>query len=1167
MKVFFFVLAVAAFIAADSVHAQQLTTKTWPRGTLVSHFEDGGRVNTFHNGYLYLGASTRTSVYDIRNPDRPTIANRWDVGINGHLWWKMGNLFSRHYVNPEIQASGYKYSDLSAMPKITPWTGAAPVPLRGIPDLNFFPYIYYSFDNHKVLDQRSGQEVARFNFIGQNGFTGGTALRIGNLLFWVAETPNTGVVVYDVGTPSNIRLLDMLPGVTQYTTYYAVWRNYLVLAVGQNINAGGKSLIAIDYSDPTNLSVAFGFPTESVGAGRYIFFQDEFGFMAKFNRAVRVNMEQRTVEPLPLNFKLPPGESLDDFQVLPLGHLLVISGSEGADDDTFIITHQDGLDKKRPYVGYHLPVAGAANQPRTTTVGLVINETLDDQTVVPENIQIRAVVNGLPSGAPLPVDVVSSQHSVVNVTPTTPLAADTTYQVRVVGNGIHDVAGNGIQELAFLFSTGTLAASSIGPQITTLARSGRQPIEDQRATFNATATHPLAAVEYRWQFGDNSVWSVWGPSSRATHVYSNPGQYKLVLQARALGTDGHYYTTGRALNVVVGSRFTPPTRDLRSTSIIVDRTARRVWSVNPDSKSVAILDADKANLIREIAVGERPSSVTLDSQDRAWVSCRDSDEIYVVTSSGSVVRRLALARGSRPTGMLASADGAQIYVAEYATGRVRRFDAATFAQTGVVNVGPTPESMTLTTSGLLLVTRFISGSGEGQVYSVHSASMTAAAPIRLALDSTSIENGSSARGVPNYVRGLAAPPGDERVWYVAKKDNVLRGQMRDGNRLTHETTVRPLVGRVDPLTGTESVAERLDVDNTSLPAAIAFSPSGAHAFVAFEGNNRVTVLNVATGEKIVEAGVGFAPEGLAIDPTTKRVFVQNLLGRSVTVLAGDQVMNHGDPALPVLATVGTVATELMSAQVLRGKQVFYDAADARMGLEGYMSCATCHLDGGSDGRIWDFTDQGEGLRRTIILRGRGGLNHGMVHWSGNFDEIQDFEIPIRGTFGGTGFIPTTHFNSNPLAAPNAGRSSDLDALAAYLGSLTEFAPSPFRQTDGNLTAAGMRGRSIFRRQNCADCHGGAAFTDSPRAALHDVGTLTARTGSRLGSTLAGLDTPTLLGLWENAAFLHDGSASRLEDVLTHTGGAAHGGMNQLSASERSDLAAYLLQIDSSEPAL
>ena len=54
--------------------------------------------------------------------------------------------------------------------------------------------------------------------------------------------------------------------------------------------------------------------------------------------------------------------------------------------------------------------------------------------------------------------------------------------------------------------------------------------------------------------------------------------------------------------------------------------------------------------------------------------------------------------------------------------------------------------------------------------------------------------------------------------------------------------------------------------------------------------------------------------------------------------------------------------EKLAADVLVGKQLFYDARDSRIAFHGYLSCASCHHDGAHDGRVWDFTAFGEGLR-------------------------------------------------------------------------------------------------------------------------------------------------------------------------------------------------------------
>ncbi|MBK7974867.1 MAG: hypothetical protein IPK07_16825 [Deltaproteobacteria bacterium] len=141
-------------------------------------------------------------------------------------------------------------------------------------------------------------------------------------------------------------------------------------------------------------------------------------------------------------------------------------------------------------------------------------------------------------------------------------------------------------------------------------------------------------------------------------------------------------------------------------------------------------------------------------------------------------------------------------------------------------------------------------------------------------------------------------------------------------------------------------------------------------------------------------------------------------------------------------------------------------------------------------------------------------------------------------------------------------SADLDALAAYVGSLDRFPKSPYRAADGALTADARAGKAIFERLRCATCHGPPRFTDSGVGGLHDVGTLTAESGSRLGGPLTGLDTPTLRGIWDTAPYLHDGSAATLRDVLvTRNRDGKHGDVASLSESELTQLERYLLELE------
>jgi mono/diheme cytochrome c family protein len=245
-----------------------------------------------------------------------------------------------------------------------------------------------------------------------------------------------------------------------------------------------------------------------------------------------------------------------------------------------------------------------------------------------------------------------------------------------------------------------------------------------------------------------------------------------------------------------------------------------------------------------------------------------------------------------------------------------------------------------------------------------------------------------------------------------------------------------------------------------------------------------------------------------------------------------------------------------------------------MSKDAYMSCASCHLDGGSDERVWDFTQRGEGMRNTITLLGRAGTYQGPVHWTGNFDEIHDFENDIRGQFEGTGLMTDAQYNagtrSTALGDRKIGISPDLDQLSIYVSMLNKVPNSPYRNSDGSLTSDAVAGKALFNSPTvgCVSCHSGSQFTDSTLTTpynRHNVGTITTASGNRNNSTLDGFDTPSLLGVWATAPYLHDGSAATLLDVITtKNSGNNHGTTSQLSSTQKQQLVAYLQQLDQSD---
>ena len=81
--------------------------------------------------------------------------------------------------------------------------------------------------------------------------------------------------------------------------------------------------------------------------------------------------------------------------------------------------------------------------------------------------------------------------------------------------------------------------------------------------------------------------------------------------------------------------------------------------------------------------------------------------------------------------------------------------------------------------------------------------------------------------------------------------------------------------------------------------------------------------------------------------------------------------------------------------------------------------------------------------------------------------------------------------------------------------------------------------------------------------MHDVGT-----GSDDPSELMGpkYDTPTLLGLYRSAPYLHHGKAATLRNVLTTENHSdRHGRTSQLSSTEIDDLVEYLKALPYEDP--
>jgi cytochrome c peroxidase len=82
--------------------------------------------------------------------------------------------------------------------------------------------------------------------------------------------------------------------------------------------------------------------------------------------------------------------------------------------------------------------------------------------------------------------------------------------------------------------------------------------------------------------------------------------------------------------------------------------------------------------------------------------------------------------------------------------------------------------------------------------------------------------------------------------------------------------------------------------------------------------------------------------------------------------------------------------------------------------------------------------------------------------------------------------------------------------------------------------------------------------------LHDVGTGGDDPTEKLGTAY---DTPTLIGVYRSAPYLHDGSAATLREVLVERNrGDRHGRTSHLARDEIDDLVEFLKSLPFEAPA-
>ena len=613
------------------------------------------------------------------------------------------------------------------------------------------------------------------------------------------------------------------------------------------------------------------------------------------------------------------------------------------------------------------------------------------------------------------------------------------------------------------------------------------------------------------------------------------------------------------LPLLVSEWQAKPGRPSWGSPIAVSPLDGSVWAVNPDAGSVSVIDSDSLEKSAEIQVGEAPWSLVI---------APDGSSVYILDQAGGNLVvidglkrsvRAVLPVGAVPGQIALAPSGTSAFITLTNSGQVVKVDTIHLAVQAVASVASHPYALAITDNGdvedkdeKVYVTHLQAlqrPGGEPGRDDGKEALITVLNITNLAIE-REIQLVPNAHGFPNLLMGISLR--GQRAWIPHERSapDLPRG-------LT--TTVFAAVSVLDLTGEVEEIPAQLPLNDQEIfgspvnnPVAAVPAPDGNTLYIVLAGSNLVEVVNISIPDQprlLKFLPVGNNPRGLALSRDGRRGYVMNYLSRSISVLNMENLTWTAE--IPV-------TSETLSPEVLRGKILFNSAVDPRLSQGSWQSCASCHPDGGTDGVTWMFPD---GLRQTPPL-----WNSYQTlpwHWSAALDEAQDVEDTIQNIQHGLGLAP----GADPLllGTSNLGRSSDLDALAAFL-------ETGIRIPSVDLNEDVSTGRDLFRSAGCALCHGGPSWTSSQLAGppgtqdpdgngmvdevLVDVGTL----NSRDVRGAPGFDPPSLLNVGLTAPYFHDGSMPDLEALLASGHPDPQGAGNGLNQQELTALVQFLRSV-------
>lgn len=584
---------------------------------------------------------------------------------------------------------------------------------------------------------------------------------------------------------------------------------------------------------------------------------------------------------------------------------------------------------------------------------------------------------------------------------------------------------------------------------------------------------------------------------------------------------------------------------LSPVALVADSAGAKLFVAEYAANRIAVFDVATKSVEREISVAKPPTGLALSPDGtRLYVTCGGPDGEVAVIEVASGNQAAVIPAGHTPISPVLSGDGARLYFCNRFNNEVVAVDLANGQKIFGVSMPREPFAAALTPDGhwLCVANHLPAGPADGE-YTAATVSIVDAAAGTEAGRIT-LPNGCTG------LRGICVSPDGKYAYathllsrYHLPTTQLERGWMNTNALSVIDIEKKELVNTV--------LLDSVDLGAAN-PWGVACSADGQWLCVAHAGTHELSVIDrpalhtkldrVAAGERVSEVSQtkDDVPNDLAFLVDLRRRIALKGNGPRGVALIGTQAF----AAEYFTDSIGTVSIApapraraeslplgpVRELTVVRKGELFFN--DAALCFQHWQSCASCHPDGRVDGLNWDLMNDGLGNPKNTknML-----LSH-VTPPAMSLGVRDTAEMAVR---SGIKYI---QFAVRP--------EEDAVAIDEYMKAMKP-EPSPYL-VNGQLSESAVRGKEVFERAACAQCHSGPHYTDLKQ---YDVGTATGRDAGQP------VDTPALIEAWRTAPYLHDGRSAMMEEVLTkHNPGDVHGTTSPLSADELRDLAVFLLSL-------